>query len=244
MDSITDTQVIRAFARQSPQPQADRVTDFLGIRTRVSTITSIAHLAGTVEPPPIPANFHASQLEWAGALRAALQTEQRFVAIELGAGWCPWLLAGAVAAGDRVLAVNPMSTARYRERHVSTGSYTDPSCSTSPATAADSETTKPATNNSAEKQTARVRTPPRWRISASTTGEFQRAAAALRVDPVVASEVGFDGGCIALRIGRARSSSCAACCQDCDGRPANGPRPCWSSSCGCSPLDPPSGWSL
>jgi hypothetical protein len=98
LDTIADTQVIRAFARHSPQPQAGRVTDFLGIRTRVSTITSIAHLAGTVEPPPIPANFHASQLEWAGVLRAALQTEQRFVAIELGAGWCPWLLAGAVAA--------------------------------------------------------------------------------------------------------------------------------------------------
>ena len=81
-----------------PQPQAERVTDFLGVRTRVSTIASIAHLAGTVEPPPIPANFHASQLEWAGALRAALQTTRKFVAIELGAGWCPWLSAGAVAA--------------------------------------------------------------------------------------------------------------------------------------------------
>ncbi len=98
MSPIADTEVIRAFVGQRILPQPERVTDFLGICTRVSTIASIAHLAGTVEPPPIPANFHASQLEWAGALRAALQTQPRFVAIELGAGWCPWLVVGAVAA--------------------------------------------------------------------------------------------------------------------------------------------------
>lgn len=98
MSPIADTEVIRAFVGRRSLPHPERVTDFLGISTRVSTIATIAHLAGTVEPPPIPANFHASQLEWAGALRAALQTQTRFVAIELGAGWCPWLVVGAVAA--------------------------------------------------------------------------------------------------------------------------------------------------
>ncbi len=101
-DSVVDTDIIQAFVAcgpgRQPYAQPGRVTDFLGISTRTAYIDSIAHLAGTVETPPIPANFHASQLEWAGTLRSALQTERTFVAIELGAGWCPWLLAGAVAA--------------------------------------------------------------------------------------------------------------------------------------------------
>ena len=101
-DSVADSDIIQAFVprrpESRPQAQPGRVTDFLGIGTRVAYIDSIAHLAGIVEEPPIPANFHASQLEWAGTLRSALQTERKFIAIELGAGWCPWLLAGAVAA--------------------------------------------------------------------------------------------------------------------------------------------------
>ncbi len=102
IETVADTDIIRAFAARraesQPKAQPGRVTDFLGIGTRVAYIDSIAHLAGTVEEPPIPANFHASQLEWAGTLRSALQTERKYIAVELGAGWCPWLLAGAVAA--------------------------------------------------------------------------------------------------------------------------------------------------
>ena len=40
------------------------------------------------------------------------------------------LFVGAlVAAGYRVLAVNPLSTARYRERHVTSGAKSDSGCS-------------------------------------------------------------------------------------------------------------------
>ena len=45
------------------------------------------------------------------------------VGIETDRG--PWVLA-LLAAGYRVFAVNPMSVARYRERHVTSGAKSDP----------------------------------------------------------------------------------------------------------------------
>lgn len=98
MAQITDAQIIQAFSLSHQRSHADSIVDFLGIRTRTAYISHLSQLAGTVEGYPAPANFHASQLEWAGTLRAALQSEAEFAAIELGAGWCPWLVASAVAA--------------------------------------------------------------------------------------------------------------------------------------------------
>lgn len=56
MSPIVDTEVIRAFAGQRSVPNPERVTDFLGIRTRVSTIASIAHLSGTVHSGKLSCN--------------------------------------------------------------------------------------------------------------------------------------------------------------------------------------------
>ena len=76
-------------------------TDFLGTKTRCSFLpSSYAHLSGIVDGPPTKANshFHAVE-EWLGTLRAVAEaTENRFVAVELGAGWGPWLVSGARAA--------------------------------------------------------------------------------------------------------------------------------------------------
>jgi hypothetical protein len=51
-----------------------------------------------VEDYPIPQNFHATALEWAGALRAVLDATTGLVAAELGAGWGPWLVSLCRAA--------------------------------------------------------------------------------------------------------------------------------------------------
>jgi FkbM family methyltransferase len=77
------------------------VTDFLGVRTRIEFIEGILGMDGVVEGLPIPGNFHAEALEWAGVLRAVCDATDHLTAIELGAGWGPWLVACAIAAGKK-----------------------------------------------------------------------------------------------------------------------------------------------
>jgi FkbM family methyltransferase len=76
-------------------------TDFLGTKTRCSSLpSSCAHLSGVVDGPPAKSNshFHAVS-EWMATLRAVAETtDNRFVVVELGAGWGPWLVFGARAA--------------------------------------------------------------------------------------------------------------------------------------------------
>ena len=76
------------------------LTDFIGTRTRCSFLPdAYAGSSNFVEGPPgtelFP--FHEPP-EWEGTLRSVLEAGSRFVAVELGAGWGPWLIAGARAA--------------------------------------------------------------------------------------------------------------------------------------------------
>jgi FkbM family methyltransferase len=96
-----DESVLRAFAPYAGPGTSGYITDFLGVRTRTSFISSLSHHGGAVEGYPIPANFHATGLEWAGTLRAALEAVDELVAVELGAGWGPWLVTAAKAAERR-----------------------------------------------------------------------------------------------------------------------------------------------
>lgn len=57
------------------------------------------NLSGVVEGYPIPQNFHATTIEWAGVLRAVRSARTEMIAVELGAGWAPWLVA-VVRAGE------------------------------------------------------------------------------------------------------------------------------------------------
>ena len=53
------------------EPHPDYVTNFLGVKISPRYFPGILDgKAGTVEPIPIPANWHADIAEWAGALRA------------------------------------------------------------------------------------------------------------------------------------------------------------------------------
>lgn len=97
----TDYDVIAAFEPYTGPGTPGFITDFLGVKTRVAFIHGLAPWDGRVEDVPIPGNFHAPSYEWAGVLRSVLDAQERYVAIELGAGWGPWLVSAATAANRR-----------------------------------------------------------------------------------------------------------------------------------------------
>ena len=77
------------------------VTDFLGTRTSIAVLPYVAHLSGQrVDGLPFPDDsVHADGIEYA-ALAVAIERSKgsRFTAMELGAGWGPWLAASAILA--------------------------------------------------------------------------------------------------------------------------------------------------
>src|SRR5215469_2372899 len=74
-----DLQVIEHFRRHHLVPEPGFIVDFLGVRTRVASLWSEPQqLAGTVVPPPIPADFHAEAVEWIGLLKAVMEARDRF----------------------------------------------------------------------------------------------------------------------------------------------------------------------
>lgn len=98
-DCFAIEEIIRSFPRYTGAAEADYVVDFLGTRTRTAYLDGLR--GGEVEDYPLPMNFHATALEWAGALAAVHDAFGALTAVELGAGWAPWLVAVAKAARFR-----------------------------------------------------------------------------------------------------------------------------------------------
>lgn len=97
---------IRRHARTDLTAQPSYVTNFLGVRVAPKFFPGILDgKAGTIEPIPIPANWHADIAEWAAALRAVDLASGRFRVVELGCGWGCWLNNTGAAARRRGLAV-------------------------------------------------------------------------------------------------------------------------------------------
>ena len=95
----SDITLFQRFAGHEVRPADGFITDFLGVRTRVSSLyDAVAHLSGLVLNPPDPDDFHAEAVEWIGVLKTTLTAKDRYVAMEWGAGWGPWIIAGAKAA--------------------------------------------------------------------------------------------------------------------------------------------------
>ena len=91
--------IIREHFCLSPAPVDGFIVDHLGVKTRGSSLwDQVQYLVGTVIPPPIPNDFHAEAIEWIGLLKSVRSARGGFVAMELGAGLGPWVVAGAVAA--------------------------------------------------------------------------------------------------------------------------------------------------
>mgnify|MGYP006291303461 CR=1 FL=1 len=89
--------------RLHPQPDAEDVfhVDWSGIRTRIPMLTwAPQELAGTTSTAlPIPTDGYRSEAEEYLSLILSLESERSdYLAIEVGAGWAPWAVAGIVFA--------------------------------------------------------------------------------------------------------------------------------------------------
>ncbi len=102
--SDADILVFDSFRHARPQPTPGFVTDFLGSRTRTSSLwDTVRPLDGQVMGRPVPYDLFEA-IEWIGLLKAvASGRDGRFAMMELGAGYGPWLVAGARAARLREL---------------------------------------------------------------------------------------------------------------------------------------------
>jgi len=78
------------------------LTDFVGVRTRISSLwRECAPYDGIVVPLPIPGDYHADILEYVGTLRAVDAASGSISVMELGAGIGPWIVTAGVAARRR-----------------------------------------------------------------------------------------------------------------------------------------------
>lgn len=102
-----DLQLLRRYAAEAGVREGvpGFIVDFLGTRTRISYIRGIEALDGNVRGLPVPDDgWHAETIEWVGLLKSVDQAQGSFTAMELGAGWGPWAVAGARAAHLRGIA--------------------------------------------------------------------------------------------------------------------------------------------
>lgn len=101
-----DLQIFDAFVAPNGPPQPGFVVDFLGGKTRIASLyDGVAPLDGAVTGPPVEGDYHAEAVEWIGLLKSVGDARGSFVAMEWGAGWAPWLVAGACAARRRGIEV-------------------------------------------------------------------------------------------------------------------------------------------
>ena len=90
---------VNKYANAQINASPSHVTNFLGVKVRPEFAPNIlANRVGTVEPAPIPANWHADIAEWASCLRSVDLSGDRFTMLELGCGWGCWMNNLGVAA--------------------------------------------------------------------------------------------------------------------------------------------------
>ncbi|KIZ43608.1 MULTISPECIES: FkbM family methyltransferase [Rhodopseudomonas] len=94
-----DLSLLTKYTDETVLPEPGFIVDFAGVRTRTSAVWEAAKIFdGHRLPLPIPGDFHAETVEWIGLLKAVDAARDRFVMMELGAGFGPWVVAGGVAA--------------------------------------------------------------------------------------------------------------------------------------------------
>ena len=97
--SDADLRIFVGFRNPNAKAEPGFVVDFLGGRTRVTSLWSEARqLDGQLLGPPVPCDYHAEAAEWVGLLKTVQSAGERWVGMELGAGFGPWVVAGANAA--------------------------------------------------------------------------------------------------------------------------------------------------
>jgi predicted O-methyltransferase YrrM len=99
-----DTSIFAEFRNPDAKPEPGFLVDFLGSRIRTTSLWKQARaLDGQLLGFPVPGDFHAEAIEWIGLLTAVRSASGQYVAMELGAGFGPWIIAGALAAKLRGL---------------------------------------------------------------------------------------------------------------------------------------------
>src|SRR5689334_17320498 len=97
-----DTTIFAEFINARAKPEPGFIVDFLGSRIRTGSVWKEARqLDGQLIGIPVPADFHAEAVEWIGLLKAVRGAQGQYVAMELGAGFGPWSVAGGLAARQR-----------------------------------------------------------------------------------------------------------------------------------------------
>ena len=94
-----DVRVFDRFLNIPKQAEPGFLVDYLGVRTRPESLANhVRNLAGTVHGIPVPGDWHAEAVEHIGLIKSVLDAKGTYRIMELGAGWGPWLVAGAAAA--------------------------------------------------------------------------------------------------------------------------------------------------
>jgi len=99
MRALTGVEVLNHFAPAANEPAKEGAfRDFLGNETRVSFLPpEYAAKSGKVDAHPSQSGIHGLP-EWVGTLRSVVEARGQVTAMELGAGWAPWLVSVATAA--------------------------------------------------------------------------------------------------------------------------------------------------
>jgi FkbM family methyltransferase len=107
LHSITpaDVALLRRYVNPARKPVQGYIVDFVGARTDVRFGARWGVKSGLVEDIPRPSNFHSMTYEWAGAIRSIDEVGGRFVMMELGAGYGPWLASCGVVAREKGVGV-------------------------------------------------------------------------------------------------------------------------------------------
>lgn len=97
-----DLAIFEEFRNQAAKAQQGYIVDFLGGRIRISSVAHASrHLDGQLLGIPVPSDYHAEAIEWIGLLKSVKTARDDYAAMELGAGFGPWSIAGALAARQR-----------------------------------------------------------------------------------------------------------------------------------------------
>lgn len=98
--------LIRKYAQSDIATDVHCVSNFLGVRVPAYVHhANIDKHKNTVEPLPIPNNWHADMAEWAAALKTVDDAKGTYRIIEVGCGWGCWLVNMGAAARIRGLNV-------------------------------------------------------------------------------------------------------------------------------------------
>ncbi len=97
---LNDLQLFDKYAAYDAVPTPGFYTDFSGVKTRLSFFGIDSHPAEQqVGRIPFPDDaLHAETIEYLAAIIALEHAKESFTAVELGAGYGPWLVFGAKAA--------------------------------------------------------------------------------------------------------------------------------------------------